>query len=77
VDEGFTACVPEDATDPTWLIVALVAFETDQVKVLLCPGAIVEGEAEKVFTTGGVIGGTTVMVTRADTLPPVFVAVSV
>jgi hypothetical protein len=76
VDKGLTAIVPDGATDPIWLIVALVAFETDQESVLLCPAVIVAGDAVKELMIGiGVL--ITVTVALAVLLPPPLEAVNV
>src|SRR5205814_3402984 len=72
---GDVDCVPDVAnTAPMpWLIIALVAFEIDQLKVELFTTVIVIGVAVKLFITVGFIPastlGLTVMFTLSISLP--------
>ena len=70
-----TLVVPVTVPTPLSML-RLVAPDTDQLKVLLCPAVMVAGVAMKLEMAGGCGAGFTVTVVVAVTLPAAFVAVS-
>jgi hypothetical protein len=78
VAEGVTVTWPDAGWLPTPLSIETVfALEVDQLKVALCPGGIVAGEAVNELTAGAAADASTVIVACAVAVPLLPVAVSV